>query len=216
MSAYKEGIMNTVVTISRQFGSGGRLIGKLLAERLGVPFYDKEIIEKAAQNCGFAEGFIKDNEQKRKGFASYTMPVSVLGTGAFANFDNFEARIYAAEAEAIETFANGGACVIVGRCADYVLRNKRKCMNVFVFADTDSRVKRVIEVYKDAPDERKAQKLVRDTDKLRARHYRYYTDSEWGSASNYHLCIDSALFGIDNCVEMLASAYKAYDGRTDL
>ena len=203
--------MNTVITISRQFGSGGRLIGKLLAKKLNIPFYDKEIIFKAAENSGLAKEFIAENEQKRKGFSSYAIPTSMWGGMAWSNLDNFEAKIYAAEAEAIEHCAKGGACVIVGRCADYVLKNKVKCLNVFVFADDEERVKRVIEVYGDAKDKKKAQKLVRDTDKTRAKHYRYYTDAEWGSASNYDICVNSAVFGIDKCVEMLEAAYKAFD-----
>ncbi|MDE6060824.1 MAG: cytidylate kinase-like family protein [Clostridia bacterium] len=207
--------MNTIVTISRQFGSGGRLIGKLLAKKLNIPFYDKEIIEHAAENSGLAKEFIKENEQKRKGFASYPVPVSAWGGVSYVGFDNLEAKIYAAEASAIESFAKGGACVMVGRCADYVLKDDYKCLNIYVYADMESRIKRVIEVYNAAPDKRKAQKLIRETDRLRARHYRYYTESDWGSAENYHLCIDSALFGIENCVDMLAAAYKAYDSQSD-
>lgn len=202
--------MNTVITISRQFGSGGRLIGKLLAQKLDIPFYDKEIIIKAAEKSGLAKEFIEENEQKRK-FSSYAIPASTWGGAAWANLDNFEAKIYAAEADAIEQCAKRGACVIVGRCADFVLKGKAKCLNVFVYADADERAKRVMSVYGDAADEKKAQKLIKDMDKLRARHYRYYTDAEWGASENYDLCINSAAFGVDKCVEMLAAAYLAYD-----
>lgn len=205
--------MNTVVTISRQFGSGGRLIGKMLAQRLGVPFYDKEIIVQAAQNCGFAQEFIEDNEQKRNGLSSFSVSPAWIGIAPANCFDNFEAKIFAAEANAIESFACNGACVIVGRCADYVLRDNYDCLNVFVYADIDSRIKRVLEVYNDATDVKKAQKLIRDKDKNRARHYKYYTDTEWGKACNYDLCIDSAKFGIDACVDLLFEAYKMYDGK---
>ncbi|MDE6302426.1 MAG: cytidylate kinase-like family protein [Clostridia bacterium] len=206
-------MMNTVITISRQFGSGGRLIGKLLAERLGIPFYDKEIIEHASQNSGLAEEFIKENEQKRKGISSYAIYATAWGGKAWNNFDNLEAQIYAAEAQAINDFAKHGACVIVGRCADYVLKKRDNCLNVFIHADMDSRVKRVMEVYGDADSVKKAEKLIRDTDKLRARHYRYYTDTEWGNSDNYHLCVNSAAFGVDRCVEMLISAYQEFDKR---
>ncbi len=205
--------MDTIITISRQFGSGGRLIGKMLAEKLGIPFYDREIIVKAAQNCGFAREFVEDNEQKRNGIASFAVAPAWIGISPANSFDNFEAKIFAAEAGAIESFAHGGACVIVGRCADYVLKNKFDCLNVFVYADSASRVKRVVEVYKDASDVKKAQKLVRDKDKFRARHYKYYTENEWGGASNYNLCIDSGKLGIDACVSILYEAYVQYDGR---
>lgn len=207
--------MNTVITISRQFGSGGRLIGKLLAERLGIAFYDKEIIVKAARNSGLAKEFIEENEQKSKGFSSFIVPTSPWGGMQWNNFENLEAKIFASEADVIENCARESACVIVGRCADYVLRNKAKCLNVFIYADDAERVKRVVEVYGIADDEKKAQKLIRDTDKSRARHYRYYADAEWGGANNYHLCINSAVFGIERCVDMLEAAYKAFDNATE-
>ncbi len=206
--------MNTVITISRQFGSGGRLIGKMLARKLGIPFYDKEIIEQASEKSGLAQEFIKENEQKRKGISSYAIPTSAWG-GAWSNFDNLEARIYASEAEAIEKFAKQGPCVIVGRCADYVLKGKYRCLNVFIHSDTESRIKRIIEVYGDAKDKKKAQKIIKDADKSRARHYKYYTDAEWGGASNYHLCVNSAAFGVDRCVELLAESYAKFDAEQD-
>ena len=201
--------MNTVITISRQYGSGGRIIGKLLAEKLGIPFYDKEIILQAAEKSGFAAGFIAENEQKRKSFDVY--PVMPSRWGVYPSFDSFEAKIYAAEAEAIENCAKLGSCVIVGRCADYVLKGKANCINVFVHADDRDRVKRVIEEYGEAPTEKKAQKLLRDTDRNRARHYEYYTDAHWGKATEYDICINSSAFGIEKSVEMLAATYRILD-----
>ncbi|MCM1306887.1 MAG: cytidylate kinase-like family protein [Bacteroides sp.] len=202
--------MNTVITISRQYGSGGRLIGKLLAERLEIPFYDKEIILQAAEKSGLAAGFIEENEQKRKSFDLY--PVANVRWGIAPNsFDSFEAKIYAAEADAIENCAKRGACVIVGRCADYVLKGKAKCLNVFIHADDDERIRRVIEEYKEAPNEKKAQKLLRDIDRNRARHYEYYTDAHWGKASEYDLCLNSSSLGVEKCIDILAATYRAYD-----
>ncbi len=203
--------MKTILTISRQFGSGGRLIGRLVAEKLGIPFYDREIIDLAAQKSGFASEFIKENEQKLKGLSTYAHTAPLWGGGLWGNFDNFESRIYAAEAEAIEHYASLGGCVIVGRCADYVLKDKAECLNVFIHADIESRAKRVIEVYHDESDEKRAQKLVRDADRLRARHYRYYTDAEWGDSANYHISLDSAKLGIEKCVELLVRAYQVVE-----
>lgn len=202
---------NIVITISRQFGSGGRLIGKQVADKLGIAFYDKEIIELAAQKSGFASDFIRENEQKLKALSGYGVTSPLWGSGVWGNLENFESRIYAAEAETIEHIAAQGPCVIVGRCADYVLRDKCNCLNVFIYADLNSRVKRIIEVYKEADDERKALKLARDTDRLRARHYRYYTDAEWGEIDSYHMCLDSARLGTERCVDVLAQAYKLMD-----
>lgn len=197
-----------VITISRQFGSGGRLIGKMAADRLGIAFYDKEIIELSAEKSGFASDFIKENEQKLKALSTYAVTSPFWGSGVWGNLENFESRIYAAEAETIEHVAEQGSCVIVGRCADYVLKDRCECLNVFIHADIDSRVKRIIEVYNEANDERKAMRLARETDRLRARHYRYYTDAEWGDMGSYMLCLDSAKLGIDQCVELLVKAYE--------
>lgn len=204
-------VMNSIITISRQFGSGGRLIGKTLAQQLGIPFYDKEIIAAAAEKSGFAKEFIQENEQKIKGISSFAFTSSFWGGNLWSNIESFESRIYAFEADAIEQFANNGPCVIVGRCADYVLRDKFSCMNVFIHSGIEHRLDRIINVYKLANDSKKAEKLIKENDKARAKHYRYYTDSQWGSSDNYHISIDSGLFGIDKSVEILKSAYEHFD-----
>ena len=202
--------MNTVITISRQYGSGGRLIGKLVAEKLGIPFYDREIILQAAEKSGLAAGFIEENEQKRKSFDVF--PVTSVRWGiAPHTFDSLEAKIYAAQADVIENCARQGACVIVGRCADYVLKGKAKCLNVYVHADDDDRIKRVLEEYKEAPNAKKAQKLLRDVDRNRARHYEYYTDSLWGKANEYDICINSSTLGIEKSADMLVATYRAFE-----
>ena len=202
--------MNTVITISRQYASGGRLIGKLVAEKLGIPFYDREIILQAASKSGLAASFIEENEQKRKGFDMF--PVTSVRWGIAPNsFDSLEAQIYAAEADAIEHFAKNGACVIVGRCADYVLKGKAKCLNVFIHAEDADRVKRVLEEYAEAPTVKKAQKLLRDVDRNRERHYEYYTDAHWGKANEYDICINSSTFGIEKSADMLVATYRVFD-----
>lgn len=202
--------MDAIITISRQFGSGGRLIGRMLAEKLGLPFYDREIIDQAAKTSGFAKDFIEDNEQKMKALGSVAMaPPAWLG-GIWNNLENFESRIYAAEAEAIEGYAAEGACVIVGRCADSILKDKYPCFNVFIHGHLEDRVQRVLKYYKLENDEKRAAKLILSTDKQRARHYRYYTDAEWGDPNNYHICLDSAAIGIEKSVEILCAAYKLF------
>ena len=201
--------MKTVLTISRQFGSGGRLIGKMLAEKLGIPFYDKEIIDRAAKISGFASEFIEDNEQRMKGIGSFAMTWT-WGGGVWNSLENFESRIYAAEAEAIEGVAKEGACVIVGRCADSILKGKYPCFNVFIHGHIEDRVQRVLKYYRLETDEKKAAKLIASTDRQRARHYRYFTDSEWGDPGNYHICLDSAAIGVEKSVEILANAYQTF------
>ena len=209
--ARKESFMNTIITISRQYGSGGRFVGKLLAEELNIPFYDKEIIAMASEDSGFAQGFIKENEQKMKGISSIAFTASMWGGNLVNNFENIESKIYACEADAIEKIAKNGPCVIVGRCADYVLKDKYKCLNVFIHADMPSRVERVIKVFRRTDDVKKAEKLIKENDRMRARHYRYYTDSEWGEANNYHITLNTSAIGVENCAKILKEAYLRSD-----
>lgn len=201
--------MDTIITISRQFGSGGRVIGKKLAEKLGIPYYDKEIIDKAAEVSGFAKEFIEGNEQKMKGVSGFAFTSSVYSGSVWSNMENFEAKIFAAEMEAIESIAKNGSCIIVGRCADFILKNKCNCLNVFIHSSKQNRVNRILDVYKMEGDVKKTEKLIKDMDKQRARHYKYYTDSDWGDVSNYHLSLDSGEFGIDGCVDIIEKAYLA-------
>lgn len=203
--------MKTIVTISRQYGSGGRFIGKLLADELGIPFYDKEIIAQASENSGFAQEFIKNNEQKMRGISSFAFTPSVFGANMVSNFENIESRIYSSEADAIEKFAKQGACVIVGRCADYVLKEKYKCLDVFIHADMKDRIDRVINIYRRTDDAKKAERLIKENDRMRARHYRYYTDAEWGESDNYHITLNSTAIGVENCARILKEAYLRFD-----
>ena len=203
--------MNTIITISREYGSGGRFVGKLLADELGIPFYDKEIIAMASEDSGFAQEFIKENEQKMKGLSSVAFTAGMWGGNLVSNFENVESKIYACEADAIEKIAKQGACVIVGRCADYVLKDKCKCLNVFIHADMKDRVERVINIYHRADDPKKAERLIKENDRMRARHYRYYTDSEWGESNNYHITLNSTVIGVENCAKILKEAYLQYD-----
>ncbi|MEG2541267.1 MAG: cytidylate kinase-like family protein [Clostridia bacterium] len=203
--------MDTIITISRQFGSGGRLIGEKLANELGIPFYDKEIISLAAEKSGLANEFIQENEQKMKSINFFAFGSTFMGGNLWSNVENIETRIYACEAEAIKNLASQGACVIVGRCADYVLKDSFKCMNVFIHADMESRKKRITEVYGMYNDEKKVDKLIRANDRARAKHYEFYTDALWGNSINYDMTLNSAKFGLEGAVEALKCAYLKFD-----
>lgn len=205
----KEVVMDVVITISRQYGSGGRFVGRLLADELGIPFYDKEIIAMAAENSGLAQGFILENEEKMRGLSSFAIPSSPWGANYASSFENIESRIYAFEANAIEKIARQGSCVIVGRCADYVLRGKVRCLNVFIHADMPSRVDRVINVFKRTDDVKKAERIIKENDRMRARHYRYYTDTDWGDCKSYHLTLNTTDLGVENCAKIIKQAYLA-------
>lgn len=189
--------MKKIITISREFGGGGRTIGKRLAEELGVPCYDSEIIEKVAIESGFAEEYIKDKGE-------YTYPSLLMGLlmsrSLYAGPTN-EDKIWLIQCKIIKELAEKGPCVIVGRCADYILRERDDVMKVFIHADIKARAKRIVEVYGETDED--PVKRLRDKDKRRAAYYTQYTDIVWGASRNYDVCLDSSVIGIDKCVSAL-------------
>ena len=190
---------NRIVTISREFGSGGRTIGKLVAQKLGIPCYDAEIIQKIAQESGFSEGYIREAGE-------YT-PGGVLDN-LFSNRaygPTNEDYLWNIQYNLITELAQKGACVIVGRCADYILRDTADCLKVFIHADMDFRSKRIVEVYgerENAPEQR-----IKDKDKRRAAYHRFYTHRKWGQSQNYHITLDSGALGLERCTEIICSLY---------
>lgn len=193
-----------VITISREFGSGGRYIGEELAKKLGWDYYDKELITRVAEKTGFAEEFVEQASERSpfKSIFSYGF-VSRDGVGA-----SLEDYVYAAQRKIIVELADKGPCIIVGRCADYILKDRKDCLNVFIHGDEESKVQRIMK-YKDI-DIKKAQKLMKDVDKRRRINYNYYTDRQWGSARNFDLSLNSTSLGTDNCVKII------YDAATNL
>ena len=191
------------ILIGRQYGSGGRAIGKKLAEQLGFAFYDKDIIQMAAGTTGYDAEYVSENEETMSHGLLYDLLHQVyVYPDEKAPRDN----IFAAESEAIEEIAAKGNAVIVGRCADYILLGKENCISVFLFAPTACRVKRVMET--EHLSEQQARQKIRQVDRSRADHYRYYTNQIWGMAANYHLCIDTSL-GYDAVEDMIQKAIKA-------
>ena len=189
---------NRVVTISREFGSGGRTIGRRLAEGLGIPCYDAELIQKLAQESGFSESYIRDAGEYAPG--GY---LSLLSNRAFALTN--EDMLWELQYQVITDLAEKGPCVIVGRCADYILRDTADCLRVFIHADMDFHAKRIVEVYGER--EQSPEQRLRDKDKRRAAYHRFYTNMKWGHAQNYHICLDSGKLGIDTCVKILRQLY---------
>ena len=189
---------NRVVTISREFGSGGRTIGRKLAEELGIPCYDAELIQQLAQESGFSESYIRDAGEYAPG--GY---LSLLSNRAFALTN--EDVLWELQYKVITDLAEKGPCVIVGRCADYILRDTADCLKGFLHADMDFRAKRIVEVYGER--EQSPEQRLRDQDKRRAAYHRFYTNMKWGHAQNYHICLDSGKLGIDTCVAILRQLY---------
>ncbi len=196
--------MRSIVTISREFGSGGREIGKKLAEKLGVPFYDKELLEMASKESGIArELFVKNDESYTNSFL-YSLVMGnypVSPDGRLNPELPLNHKIFLAQFETIKKLAEKGPCVIVGRCADFVLKEEPNVIDFFVSGNMYDKKKRILERYD--IEKPKVEDFIRKTDKRRASYYNYYTDMKWGDAKNFDLCINSSKSGIDGAVELM-------------
>lgn len=188
--------MNTIITIGRQCGSGGHTIGKTVAERLGIPFYDKEIIKTVAQRSGLTEHTV-EKEGEYSSTTNLLFNVATRGISGFdvTSKDNMLMRdiVNAYQTEYIKELAEKGPCVIVGRSADYILGDRENCLHIFIHGDLADRAKRVVEEH--GVDPLEAEKHVLERDKKRAKYYRHITDQVWGLAQNYDLCLNSSKLG---------------------
>lgn len=185
-----------IVTITRQYGSGGREIGKRLAEQLGVEFFDNKLLDHAADHSGIHKSHFEENDEKRPNSFLYLLSTT-YGQGGVP----FDDTLFFAQLNSIQKIASEQSCVIIGRCADYALRDFEGVVNIFICAPFEDRVKRAIEIYDIA--EKHAADYVKRIDKQRTSYYNYYTDKRWGAPSNYHLCLDSSALGIDGSVVLL-------------
>ncbi len=189
---------NKVITISRQYGSGGREVGQKLADALGVEFFDNKLLEVASGNSGIHKSHFEENDEKRSNSFLYLLSTT-YGQGGVP----FDDTRFFAQLEAIQKIASEQSCVIIGRCADYALRDFSKVLNVFISAPFEARTKRAVEIYGIA--EKHAADYVKRIDKQRTSYYNYYTDKRWGQPQNYQICLDSSALGIDRTVEFLKS-----------
>ena len=196
-----------IITISRQFGSGGRGIGKLLADRLDIPFYDKELIELASKESGIDERIFKSEGEETGRFYQVLGAIGyALGSPAGGIYEySINDQLYLVQANIIEQLANEGPCVIVGRCADYVLEDREDVLYIYLCADMDERLRRVIDEYhvEDADEA-----MLCKVDKRRSNYYQYYTDRVWGKAENYDLYINTGKFDTDAIIGMIVDAYR--------
>lgn len=199
---------NLIITVSRQYGSGGREIGRKLAERLGIPYYDKELITLAAEKSGYSRTLFEEADQK----AGNSMIFSLMRAGSMANSYELPLndKIYLIQSGVIQQVAKKGSCVIVGRCADYVLQDKFPCVNIFIHAPLSKRMERAVQVYGLAPDT--VQSVLLRTDKRRKTYYNYYTGRKFGDAQNYTLSLDSLGVGLENAVRILADYVENWAG----
>lgn len=194
-----------IITISRQFGSGGHSIGKKLAERLGVPLYDNELVTKIAEKSGFDVSFIKENSEKTSRGTGYFMDFGIHGGAGFTTLSLYD-QLYIAQHNIIRELAEQESCVIVGRCADYVLEDREDTLHVLIYADDDYRAERIVRLYgeRDIP----IAKRMKKKDSRRESYYRHYTNREWGDYKNYAVCLNTAQVDEDTCVDLICNLFN--------
>ena len=202
--------MLPVITISRQYGSGGHEVGEKVAQKLNLPFYDKALIAMAAKKSGLCEKIFENFDERPKSLLysiamdSYMFALPGTGVG-----DSLEQQVYLATFNTIRHLAEQGPCVIIGRCADYILREHENCLNVFVHADKAARIKRIVGL--GHCEEKKAPDFVTKKDKQRANYYNFYSNNRWDDLLNYDLTIDTSRFSVDMAVDLIIDAAKKLD-----
>ena len=204
--------MLPVITISRQFGSGGHEVGEKLARQLNVPFYDKALIAMAAKQSGLSEEVFAHADEKATSSLLYSMVMGSYSFGARVPGINempINDKLFIIQSDIIKKAAADGPCVIIGRCADYILREHENCLNVFVHANKEDRIRR--SVMKKDCEERKAADFVTKKDKQRANYYNFYSNKRWDDLQNYDITIDTSRFTVDEAVELLMDAAKRLD-----
>lgn len=188
-----------VITIGREYGSGGRIIAQRLADELGIAYYDKELIQEVAKKTGFSEHFVRETERRPTNSFLYDLCCAV-------QTPNISDQVFIAQAQVIKEAAEKAPCVIVGRCADYILRERADCLRVFVYAPIEQRIRRAREEY--GVEEKNLEGFVLRQDKSRAAYYNYFATGRWGDVRCYDLCVNSRL-GIDQTVELIRTAAQA-------
>lgn len=191
-----------IITISREFGSGGRFIGEEVAKKLGVAYYDKDIIGKIAEQSGLSPEYIQENAElsPKKGLFAYAF------SGRDITGKSVEDMVYEAQRKTIMEIAEKESCVIIGRNADFILKDRDDVLNVFINGDMPEKTQRIIDLYN--VEEKEAVKMMADTDKRRMTNYNFYTEQKWGKASNYTLCLNSSQLGYDRCERIIMECSK--------
>lgn len=189
-----------IVTISREFGSGGRTIGRMAAEKLGIPCYDQELIDKIATESGLMKAYVEENtENVSGGWLSFTAGRDFYG-------HSLQDDLYRAQTKVIHELADKGPCVLIGRCADYILAERDDLLKVFIHASMEKRAERIVNQYGERVED--PMQRLKEKDKKRKAYYQLYTDRKWGQVSNYHLALDSGALGLETCADIIAALAK--------
>ena len=195
-----------IITISREFGSGGRSIGREVAAKLGIPFYDSELVEKIALETGFAPSFVEEHGEHAPSASRLSYAFAHAGVPGVMNGMSAADFLWSIQCSVILQLAEQGPCVIVGRNADYILKDRTDCLDVYIHAPDEARAERIVRLY--GQSEKSIESRIQEKDKRRRINYQHYTGRTWGQAQNYDLCLDSAALGIESCVDIIISCYK--------
>lgn len=201
-----------IVTIARQFGSDGRAVGKKVADLLGISFYDKELIAIAAKESGLSENLFEGIDEKPTNSLLYSLVMGIQsGRGTYYRYGDVlnSDGIFRIQSQVIQEIAEKESCVIVGRCSDYILREEKKLINVFLHAPEEKRIERIMEIYN--IKEREAENMMRKTDKRRGGFYNFYTNQVWGQVDNYDIALDTSKIGLEHAAEMIVDYAKMID-----
>ena len=195
-----------IITISREFGSGGRSVGRLVAQKLGIPFYDKELVDQVALESGFAPKFVEENGEHSPGTSFLSYAFASQGVPGVMNGLSTADFLWSIQCSVILQIAEQGPCVIVGRNADYILKDREDALHVYVFADIPYRAERIVRLYGDS--EKKPEARLAEKDKRRRVNYQHYTGRTWGQAQNYDICLDTGVLGIEQCKNIVVDIIK--------
>ena len=193
-----------IITISREFGSGGRTMGRKIAEKLGIPFYDKELVDQIAVESGFAPKFVEEHGEHSPTGSFFSYAFAPQGVPGIMNGLSTADFLWNIQCNVILQLAEQGPCVIVGRNADYILKDRADALHVYVFADMPYRAERIVRLYGES--EKSPEQRLNEKDKRRRVNYQHYTGRTWGMAQNYDLCLDTGVLGEDNCVDFVVNA----------
>jgi cytidylate kinase len=206
---------NAIYTIGREFGSGGKVIGEKLAETLGIKLYDKELLQQAAKDSGFCQEIFENHDEKPTNSFLYSLVMDTYSAGNYSSAPFLDMplnhKIFLAQFDSIKKIAQQESCVIVGRCADYALADEPDCMNIFVHANLDDRIKWISKRMNIT--ESKAKDQIQKNDKQRASYYNYYTSKKWGDSRSYDLTLNTSKLTTDQCVELIIKYRECMDAR---
>ena len=195
-----------IITISREFGSGGRTIGRMVAQRLGIPFYDKELVDQIALESGFAPKFVEEHGEHSPSGSLFSYAFAPQGIPGVMNGLSTADFLWNIQCSVIQQLAEKGPCVIVGRNADYILKDRPECLHVYTFADIPFRAERIVRLYGDS--EKSPEARLAEKDKRRRVNYHHYTGRTWGQAQNYDICLDTGVLGIEQCADIVVDIVK--------